>query len=67
MKKLHKIARCAGCGVRLPPDEMLDPNAELCAFCENIRGEALQIQEHKRDGGKLKLILTINAAPVGKA
>ena len=38
---------CSRCGDELIPEELSPENADLCAFCEQMRSEALQIYAEK--------------------
>jgi hypothetical protein len=44
--QIHKITRCKRCGDLLSAHEKLHrENGDLCAFCEHMRSEALEIYQ----------------------
>lgn len=51
MKRSQQSAYCSRCGDELSPDEMLQLDGSICAFCDNIRSEALEMQ-----ASRLKLV-----------
>lgn len=47
MTKLHPIQYCVNCADELSLDELSETSPLLCAFCQHVRYEALEIQAQK--------------------
>jgi len=52
MKTSQQSIYCSRCGDELSPDEMLLLDGSICAFCDHIRAEALEIHEYRLNNGK---------------
>ncbi|MGZ4960255.1 MAG: hypothetical protein ACXV7J_13460 [Methylomonas sp.] len=56
MKTPKKSLYCSRCGDELSADEIRQIGGSICAFCDNIRAEALQMHELRRSKSKRKAI-----------
>ncbi len=56
MKKPQISGHCSRCGDELSADEVSQVGESICAFCDNIRAEALEIHEQRAANRKPNVV-----------